>query len=372
MRNICVAIILSLMISGCATTLKPLEKLVSPSESLYSQAEQHFQNKKYDIAIAVYERFIKEYPNHKLVSGANLGIAWSYYLKKDCPKTLEYLAKVRTQDKDLKTWMEKLGDKCKKEIASSGTLASSKIFNIPNATNQEILKIEGAAIEGGKILINDEEVKAENGIFSKEITLKEGENPISIVITDKDGKEEIKDTVVVLDKTNPTIVVNSVELDDFGYIEILGETEKNARISIEDVTFAVDSEGKFSGKIKLPRNKQFKLIAKDEAGNTAEEVYADTESPDQPTGLRVRDIYGDTVDIEWDENREADIKGYNIYHSRQGEFSDLKKNTEIIEDTTYTLTGLGSGNTYTIYIRAIDKMGNESEVSEETLEVNIP
>lgn len=362
-----------ILTSGCAIGPRPVKQFISPSQALYDRANAYFLQRDYGSAIAAYEKFIKNYPSHKLIPGAYLGLAWSEYLLKDYAKSLEHLAQVRTQDKNLKDWIEKLSADCKKRISETKEITASALFNIPQYTRAETIKIEGALAEGSKVLINNREAKIENGIFSQEVQLEEGENIISIGITDKDGKTETKDVKVTLDRLKPVIKVTSAELDDFGYVEIIGETEKGSKVFAEDEPLSVDAQGKFKGQIKLPFRKQIKLSAEDLAGNSAEEIFYDSDYPDKPTGLRVRSIYGQNVDLEWNSNREKDIKGYNIYYSRAGDFSDLKRNTEVIKDIKYTFTGgLESGSTYTMYIRAVDKMGNESQTPSESVTVTMP
>lgn len=361
------------MLGGCAIGPHPVKKLISPSQALYDQADAYFRQKDYANAGAIYENFIKLYPTHKFVNGAYLGLGWINYLSGEYTKALEYLTMVRTQDKDLKSWVENLSTECKKKIAGTkeaGTTAS--LFNIPEFTNDDTIKIEGARGGAAKILVNSEEPQLENGLFIKEVALKEGENIITISITDKEGKTETKESKVILDKTNPAIKVTSAELDDFGYVELIGETEIGAAVFAEGEALNVDKEGKFRGQIKMPYNKQIKLSAKDKAGNTTQDSYSDTDYPDRVYGLRVRSVYGLNVDLEWNANREKDLKGYNLYYTFPGHFSDLKKNTEVIRDIKYTVTNLESASTYTFYIRAVDKMGNESQTPSESVNATTP
>ncbi len=366
-------LVIIFLTGGCAIGPGPVKRFISPAQADYDRADLYFQKKNYAAAIAGFEKFIKDYPRSNLVPGAYLGVGWSHYLKNEYKETLDALAQVRTQDQGLKSWIDKLQTEAKKRIGQAATETSaSTLFNIPSFTNQEKLKIEGTAPLGGKVLVNNQEAVITEGIFSKEIALNEGENNITIVITDKEGKTGTKESRVVLDKTNPQIKITSAELDDFGYAQIKGVTEPGAQLSVDGQLFAVDEQGSFNGSIKWPNNKQVPLTAIDRAGNITKEVFSDTDYPARPTGLRVRSQSGINVDLAWNDNLEPDLKGYNVYYSSTGEFSDKKNNREIITGAVYSMTELRSGRTYTVYLRAVDKMGNESEGSTPAITIVIP
>jgi uncharacterized phage protein (predicted DNA packaging) len=76
--------------------------------------------------------------------------------------------------------------------------------------------------------------------------------------------------------------------------------------------------------------------------------------PNAPTGLE--GIAGDTVvDLSWIASKETDLVGYNIYQ-------DSVKLT-LVTEATYQATGLTNGTKYSFQISAVDKAGNESELS---------
>lgn len=365
-------LIISIYLSGCATGPAPFKQFISPSQAVYEKADSYFQNKDYSAAIAAYEKFINGYPRSNLVPGAYLGIAWSYYLQGEYKQTLDNLVKVRTQDQGLKAWIDKLTQDAQKRMAQVISEQLARLFNLPQFTNKDKLTIEGAASADSKVTVNGQEAKRDNGIFRHEINLAEGENNITIVITDKDGKTEEKQTKVILDTTPVQIKVTSAELDDFGYVELKGTTKKGVQLTAENEVLTVDEQGNFTGRIRCPPNKQIKFMAEDRAGNTAEEIFADRDYPNRPAGLRLLALRGTSADIEWDENRETDLKGYNLYYTLQGEFSDAKNNRTVITDTRYTIDSLRQGKTYIVYIRAIDKLDNESDPSSEKLTIAVP
>ncbi|MFC1698865.1 fibronectin type III domain-containing protein [Candidatus Omnitrophota bacterium] len=373
MRCLYISITLCLILSGCAMGPTPIKKFVSPAAALYDQAGVHFEQQDYDAAIAKYEEFIAAHPRHNLIPGAHLGVAWSYYLKGNYEESLAAQKKVRTKDQTLKAWLDQLAGNCKTKLASAPAAASApRLFDIPIFTNQKILKIEGTVPPESSISINAIEAAVQDGLFAQDISLEVGENLIKIEIIDKDGNIETKESKVTLDITVPELEVTDAELDDHGYVTISGLSEPHATVTANNEEFLVSSVGKFTGEVKLPHNLKIELSAEDRAGNIAKLTFADAEQPEEPTGLVIRSIYGTSVDLEWDQNPEQDIKGYNIYYSQVGGWSDQQYNPELIEETTQTMTGLESGNTYTIYLRAVDKMGNQGEPSEVTVNAVIP
>ncbi|WP_282198459.1 fibronectin type III domain-containing protein [Collibacillus ludicampi] len=85
-------------------------------------------------------------------------------------------------------------------------------------------------------------------------------------------------------------------------------------------------------------------------------VWNDTTPPNAPTGLQGTAGTGQ-VTLTWTENSEIDVQiggGYNIYEG------STKVNASPVTGTSYTVTGLTSGTSYTFTITAVDSDGNES------------
>lgn len=88
--------------------------------------------------------------------------------------------------------------------------------------------------------------------------------------------------------------------------------------------------------------------------------YVDNVPPNPPSGIEVYN--GDNrVDLSWDENRESDVAGYNVYYS----YSYHDKYTLIgSSGTNYFVDNEASnGVTYYYAVTAYDYNGNESELS---------
>ena len=69
------------------------------------------------------------------------------------------------------------------------------------------------------------------------------------------------------------------------------------------------------------------------------------------------------IKLAWDANPEGDLAGYKIYYgTSQGVYGTPVNAGNV---TTYTLTGLTSGQTYYMALTALDSGGNESTYSSE-------
>jgi fibronectin type 3 domain-containing protein len=71
------------------------------------------------------------------------------------------------------------------------------------------------------------------------------------------------------------------------------------------------------------------------------------------------------VGLDWDDNSEPDLIGYNIYRSQAQGGPYAKLNAYLVRDSTYTDTGVANGTTYYYVATAVDKCANESGYSSE-------
>lgn len=92
--------------------------------------------------------------------------------------------------------------------------------------------------------------------------------------------------------------------------------------------------------------------------------FYDDVAPSAPRNIRT--VTGDQrVDIYWDENRERDVAGYNVYYSYSydGKYELLGST----ESTYFIDEGGKNGDTYYYAVTAYDYDGNESELSDEVV-----
>ncbi len=90
------------------------------------------------------------------------------------------------------------------------------------------------------------------------------------------------------------------------------------------------------------------------------ENYYDYNPPAEPTGIVV--INGDyRVDLYWNDNRESDLAGYNIYYSY--EYDGRYELIGSTESNYFIDRDVDNGVTYYYAVTAYDYNGNESELS---------
>lgn len=92
----------------------------------------------------------------------------------------------------------------------------------------------------------------------------------------------------------------------------------------------------------------------------------DRTPPDAPTGSIAIPIKKGIV-LKWNENKESDLKGYNLYRKAEGEADFKRLNTILIIKAGYLDRSVEEENSYTYAVTAIDDStrANESNPSEE-------
>ncbi|THB73136.1 MAG: hypothetical protein D6B28_04260, partial [Gammaproteobacteria bacterium] len=108
---------------------------------------------------------------------------------------------------------------------------------------------------------------------------------------------------------------------------------------------------------------KLRAIATDNAGKTdlnASEVvveYKDISAPATPVGF-VYSVDGGSVNLEWEENFEADLAGYHVYR-RAENGTQVQITTDPLQDSSYTDSDLQDG-VYFYSLKAVDNTGNQS------------
>jgi hypothetical protein len=90
----------------------------------------------------------------------------------------------------------------------------------------------------------------------------------------------------------------------------------------------------------------------------------DTTAPANPTGLTAAAGNGQ-VSLDWADNSEADLAGYNVYRSTTSGSGYARVNGALVTQSAFTSTGLTNGTQYFFVVRAVDTSGNESGNSNE-------
>ncbi len=90
----------------------------------------------------------------------------------------------------------------------------------------------------------------------------------------------------------------------------------------------------------------------------------DTTPPDAPTGL-VATAGDGVVDLDWADNTEGDLNGYNVLRSTSSGGGYTVLNGSLLSSSLYTDTSVSNGTTYYYVVQALDMVGNASGFSSE-------
>jgi fibronectin type 3 domain-containing protein len=91
---------------------------------------------------------------------------------------------------------------------------------------------------------------------------------------------------------------------------------------------------------------------------------SDTTAPAAPTNLSA--TAGDsTVSLDWDDNSEGDLDGYNVYRSTTSGSGYTQINGSLVGSSDYTDNSVTNGTTYYYVVTAVDTSSNESGYSSE-------
>lgn len=156
------------------------------------------------------------------------------------------------------------------------------------------------------------------------------------------------DTSISLSWTNPT---NS----DLQHIEIFRDNQ---------LIHTTTSDSYTDNNLVENTEYVYNLVSVDNSNNKSTGVTTriktnqtpDSTIPNAPTNLNALPD-GAIIYLNWNENTESDLAGYNIY------LNGNKTNSEIITKTSFSIDGLAQGITHTFTITALDTSGNESSHS---------
>ncbi len=103
----------------------------------------------------------------------------------------------------------------------------------------------------------------------------------------------------------------------------------------------------------------------DEVPATPEE---DITAPSPPTGLALEDLDSRVI-LDWNDNSELDILGYNVYRSVSQGSGYTIINPAVVSNSYYVDDSVVNGSTYWYYVTALDESCNESDGSD-TMQAN--
>lgn len=160
-----------------------------------------------------------------------------------------------------------------------------KIEPLPDYTKEDEVEIKGHTEAGITVKIRkkgeeDEIVTNSEGQFSYTLELGSGQNSVSFVAVDESGNEskETEKIVVTKDDTPPELTIKEPADGSEFYgeeqkkITIIGETEEDAKVTINGRWAFVEEEGVFSLELSLSEGEnEIAVTAQDQAGNQTEE-----------------------------------------------------------------------------------------------------
>ena len=160
------------------------------------------------------------------------------------------------------------------------------ISNLPDFTNSTSLEVMGTAEPGATLILvlNNQEKETlvnKEGEFALTIELKKGENKLFAYARDAAGNESQKTQIqkIIFDDQAPDLEIASPQDGQQFYgskqrqINIRGQTEEGASVTINERIVAVNSQGEFSFTTTLAEGEnQFTIKAEDRAGNSTEKT----------------------------------------------------------------------------------------------------
>ena len=81
--------------------------------------------------------------------------------------------------------------------------------------------------------------------------------------------------------------------------------------------------------------------------------------PAAPTGLTAT-AGNNTVSLDWNDNGEGDLAGYNVYRSTTSGSGYAKQNSSLLTNSDYNDSNVSNGTTYYYVVTAVDAGSNES------------
>ncbi len=91
-------------------------------------------------------------------------------------------------------------------------------------------------------------------------------------------------------------------------------------------------------------------------------ISTDANAPLPPTGLTATPG-NSIVSLDWNDNNETDLRGYNVYRSLSSESGYAKLNGSFLTSSNYTDSTANGGRIYYYFVTAIDTSNNESNDS---------
>ena len=136
-----------------------------------------------------------------------------------------------------------------------------------------IIEVRGAAPGAATVLINNQPaVILEDGTFSREIILQEGDNTLRVMASDDVGNSITEERIVHLKTAPPEITLNleNGTVLNQSTVELTGRTESGATVLVNNIVVPISTLGEFQTTINLINgSNEIRVEARDIAGNTS-------------------------------------------------------------------------------------------------------
>ncbi len=137
--------------------------------------------------------------------------------------------------------------------------------------NQKVLEVIGAAPNAAQVLVNEQPaIVQEDGTFSREVILREGDNTIRVEVTDDVGNTAVAEQTVHLKTSPPQLEVNIADGAVFQQagVRLSGRTEPGAIVRVNNRLLSVSPLGEFQTNLSLLNGRNtIKIEVRDVAGN---------------------------------------------------------------------------------------------------------
>jgi len=167
-----------------------------------------------------------------------------------------------------------------------------RLRDVPRYVNENSLEINGSTEPGAKVYVvingKDEKLIAStSGTFNTTVQLPLKENEIFAFSEDEAGNKstDSQTYIVTVDNEKPTLEIikpkdGDIKFGQENYVEVEGQTEDAAHITINGRVAILNNEGKFNMRIGLNEGKNdIEIVAKDEASNETKIIITVSYSP---------------------------------------------------------------------------------------------
>ncbi len=172
-----------------------------------------------------------------------------------------------------------------KLIKNQNLIEDIDIESVPLATNSARIIVGGSVVNFNQVefYLNDELVKETDLVssdsFNEEIgDLEKGKNEVYVIGKSRDSEDERKSKVytVIFKDEKPKLNIkepNDGQKTNNNEIRVVGETDKETYIKVNDLPIVVDAQGIFQTNVRLKEGEnKIKVVAQDIAENIEEKI----------------------------------------------------------------------------------------------------